>query len=96
MKKKNSKTIISLTDLREIQNIISPVPTKAEIRKSVDVEIKKLSDAKVANWKNTIKNSNIKKTCDYLYHYFIYTFLYIIIWLSRPYIFVIICRTTTS
>ena len=57
MKKKNSKTIISLTDLREIQNIISPVPTKAEIRKSVDVEIKKLSDAKVANWKNTIKNS---------------------------------------
>ena len=57
MKKKNSKTIISLTDLREIQNIKSPVPTKAEIRKSVDVEIKKLSDAKVANWKNTIKNS---------------------------------------
>ena len=57
MKKKNSATVISLTDLREIQNIISPVPTKAEIRKSVDVEIKKLSDAKVANWKNTIKNS---------------------------------------
>ena len=57
MKKKNSKTIISLTDLREIQNIISPVPTKAEIRKSVDKEIKKLSDAKVSKWKNTIKNA---------------------------------------
>ena len=35
MKKQNSQTIISLTNLREIQNIISPVPTKAEIRKSV-------------------------------------------------------------
>ena len=37
MKKKNSATVISLKDLREIQNIIYPVPTKAEIRKSVDV-----------------------------------------------------------
>ena len=58
MKKKNSHTIISLTNLREIQNIISPVPTKAEIRKSVDVELKKLSEAKTSTWKNTIKNSN--------------------------------------
>ena len=58
MKKKNSHTIISLTNLREIQNIISPVPTKAEIRKSVDVELKKLSEAKISTWKNTIKNSN--------------------------------------
>ena len=58
MKKKNSQTIISLTNLREIQNIISPVPTKKEIRKSVDVEIKKLSEAKIANWKNTLKNAN--------------------------------------
>ena len=57
MKKQNSTTVISLTNLREIQNIISPVPTKAEIRKSVDKEIKKLSDAKVSKWKNTIKNA---------------------------------------
>ena len=54
---KNTQSVISLSNLREIQNIISPVLTKAEIRKSVDIEIKKLSDAKVANWKNTIKNA---------------------------------------
>ena len=58
MKKKNSQTIISLTNLREIQNIISPVPTKKEIRKSVDDELKKLSEAKVSKWKNTIKNAS--------------------------------------
>ena len=57
-KDETAKSVISLTNLREIQNIISPVPTKAEIRKSIDLEIKKLSDARVANWKNTIKNAS--------------------------------------
>jgi len=57
MKKQNSQVIITLSNLREIQNIISPVPTKAELRKSVDVEIKKLSDEKTSKWKNTIKNA---------------------------------------
>ena len=57
MKKKNSQSVISLTSLREIQNIISPVPTKAEIRKSVDNELKKLSEARVSLWKNTNKNA---------------------------------------
>ena len=57
-KDETAKSLISLTNLREIQNIISPVPTKAEIRKSIDLEIKKLSDARVANWKNTIKNAS--------------------------------------
>jgi hypothetical protein len=58
MKRKNSQSVISLTSLREIQNIISPVPTKSEIRKSVDDELKKLSEAKVSKWKNTIKNAS--------------------------------------
>ena len=58
MRKNNSKTIISLTNLREIQNIISPVPTKNEIRKSVDLELKKISEAKIAAWKNTLKNAS--------------------------------------
>ena len=57
MKRKNSQSVISLTSLREIQNIISPVPTKAEIRKSVDNELKKLSEARVSLWKNTNKNA---------------------------------------
>ena len=57
MKKHSSQSVISLTNLREIQNIISPVPTKVQIRKSIDNEIKKLSDAKVSKWKNTIKNA---------------------------------------
>ena len=57
MKKNNSQSVISLSSLREIQNIITPVPTKAELRKSVDDEIKKLSDARVSQWKNTIKNA---------------------------------------
>ena len=54
MKRKNSQSVISLTSLREIQNIISPVPTKSEIRKSVDDELKKLSEAKVSKWKKQI------------------------------------------
>jgi len=58
MKKNNSQSVISLSSLREIQNIITPVPTKAELRKSVDNEIKKLSDARVSQWKNTIKNAS--------------------------------------
>ena len=58
MKKNNSQSVISLSSLREIQNIITPVPTKAEFRKSVDNEIKKLSDARVSQWKNTIKNAS--------------------------------------
>ena len=58
MKRKNSQSVISLTSLSEIQNIISPVPTKSEIRKSVDDELKKLSEAKVSKWKNTIKNAS--------------------------------------
>ena len=58
MKKNNSQSVISLSSLREIQNIITPVPTKAELRKSVDDEIKKLSDARVSQWKNTIKNAS--------------------------------------
>ena len=58
MKKNNSQSVISLSSLREIQNIITPVPTKAELRKSVDNEIKKLSDARVSQWKNTIKNTS--------------------------------------
>ena len=58
MKKNNSQSVISLSSLREIQNIITPVPTKAELRRSVDDEIKKLSDARVSQWKNTIKNAS--------------------------------------
>ena len=58
MKKNNSQSVISLSSLREIQNIITPVPTKTELRKSVDDEIKKLSDARVSQWKNTIKNAS--------------------------------------
>ena len=58
MKKNNSQSVISLSSLREIQNIITPVPTKAELRKSVGDEIKKLSDARVSQWKNTIKNAS--------------------------------------
>jgi len=46
MKRKNSQSVISLTSLREIQNIISPVPTKSEIRKSVEDELKKIIRSK--------------------------------------------------
>ena len=58
MKLKNSKSVISLSELKEIQNIIDPAPTKEELRKSIDIKLRKISQEKIAKWKNTIQNEN--------------------------------------
>ena len=57
MRKNNSQSIISLTNLREIQNIIEPLPTKAELRKSIDLELRKISQERLSHWKDAIQNS---------------------------------------
>ena len=57
MRKNNSQSIISLTNLREIQNIIDPVPTKAELRKTLDLKLRKISQERLSHWKDAIQNS---------------------------------------
>ena len=57
MKKSNSQSIITLTNLKEIQNIIEPVPTKVELRKTIDLELRKISQERISRWKNAIQNS---------------------------------------
>ena len=39
MKKKNIKSVISLSNLKEMQNIIEPILTKKELRKNIDLEL---------------------------------------------------------
>ena len=58
MKLKNSKSVISLSELKEIQNIIDPAPTKEELRKSIDIKLRKISQEKIAKWKNSLQNEN--------------------------------------
>ena len=58
MKLKNSKSVISLSELKEIQNIIDPAPTKEELRKSIDSKLRKISQEKIAKWKNSLQNEN--------------------------------------
>ena len=57
MKKKNSQSVISLTNLKEIQNIIEPLPTKEEIRKNIDLQLKNISQDRISRWKNSNQNS---------------------------------------
>ena len=57
MRKNNSQSIISLTNLREIQNIIDPVPTKAELRKTLDLKLRKISQERLSHWKDAIQNT---------------------------------------
>ena len=57
MKKSNSQSIITLTNLKEIQNIIEPVQTKTELRKTIDLELRKISKERISRWKNAIQNS---------------------------------------
>jgi len=61
MNRQNSQSIISLSSLKEIQNIIDPQPSKAELRKKIDLEIRKLSKDRMARWKSTIQNEINKK-----------------------------------
>ena len=56
MRKNNSQSIITLTNLKEIQNIIDPVPTKAELRKTIDLELRKISHERASRWKDSNQN----------------------------------------
>ena len=58
MKLKYSKSVISLSELKEIKNIIDPEPSKEDLRKSIDIKLRKISQEKIAKWKNTIQNEN--------------------------------------
>ena len=58
MKKTKSQSIITLTNLKEIQNIIDPVPSKKELRKAIDLELRKISQERMSRWKNAIQNAN--------------------------------------
>ena len=57
MKKKNIKSVISLSNLKEMQNIIEPILTKKELRKNIDLELRKISQNRISRWKNSIQNS---------------------------------------
>ena len=58
MKLKNSKSVISLSELKEIKNIIDPEPSKEELRKSIDIKLRKISQEKIAKWNNSLQNEN--------------------------------------
>ena len=53
-----SSTIITLSDLNRIKNTIAPLPDEAELRKSIDLKLKEISDKKVKNWPNSLENLN--------------------------------------
>ena len=57
MRKNNSQSIITLTNLKEIKNIIEPLPSKAELRKTIDLELRRISQERLSRWKNTIQNA---------------------------------------
>ena len=57
MRKNNSQSIITLTNLKEIQNIIAPGPTKAELRKTIDLELRKISHERASRWKDSNQNT---------------------------------------
>ena len=59
MKRTNSQSIISLTNLKEIQNIIVPSPTKVELQKIKDLELKKLSQERKSRWLDAKQNANL-------------------------------------
>ena len=41
MKRNNSQSIITLTNLKEIKNIIDPLPSKADLRKNKSNKFRK-------------------------------------------------------
>ena len=57
MKRNNSQSIITLTNLKEIKNIIDPLPSKADLRKTIDLELRKISQERLSRWKNTNQNA---------------------------------------
>ena len=40
-----------------MQNIIEPILTKKELRKNIDLELRKISQNRISRWKNSIQNS---------------------------------------
>ena len=59
MKRTNSQSVISLSNLKEIKNIIDPSPSTAELRKRMDLELKKISQERTTRWENSIQNANL-------------------------------------
>ena len=57
MKRINSQSIITLTNLKEIKNIIEPLPSKADLRKTIDIELRRISQERLSRWKKTNQNA---------------------------------------
>ena len=50
--------VISKRDLDEMKNIIDPHDTERETRKSIDEQLKMISQERVKNWPNSLENAN--------------------------------------
>ena len=59
MKRTNTQSVISLSNLKEIKNIIDPGPSTSELRKRMDLELKKISQERTTRWENSRQNANL-------------------------------------